>query len=158
MSDEEREESSGFDFSIMAKLNLAVEDLAAEMRLASQRQLMLSQNIWALSLPTLIMPGVTSVLDRGEQLGPRTGQVWDLRRISVSGMTTGTLNVRLDDTTSGEIIAQFTNAGVTTYGKGQATIVAGRRLVFQATGTGTAATIYVAGIQLSASVFADYLL
>lgn len=154
----EDEQGSGFGFEVIAKLNLAVDGLASEMRSARERQQRLSQNIWALSLPKVVMPGVTSTYDVAAQFAPATGQVWDLRRIAVAAMTTGTLNVRLDDAVNGELIASFTAADVKTYGKGVATVVSNRRLCFQATGTGTAAEIWVAGIQMAEAVFADYLL
>lgn len=157
MTDDKRTRTD-VGFELMAQLSASIGSMADEIRKTRERQERLSQNIWSLNLGAFQFSGTTANIDIPESLGPRTGQVWDLRRISAFGFTGGSVVVRLDDPTNGEAIARFATTGLQFYGKGQAFVRAGRRICLQATGTTGVAGVHIAGLQMSDAVFADYLL
>lgn len=142
----------------MAKLSLACDHLTNELAERREQELRLSQNIWPLYLGGQIMSGTTSTLDQPTSYGPRTGQGWSIQRISCSGLTAGSWVVRMNDPVGGDLLAQFTAAGVQYFGKGAIFLTAGQRLTFNAAGTGGAVTFAIAGVQMAADVIADYLL
>lgn len=126
-------------------------------RLLSRR---LSQNLWPLHLGAQVIGGPgQGTLDRPAVYGPRTGQGWGIQRIACGRITVGTLEVRLDDPVNGELLDQFTTAGVAYYGKGQLFLTAGHRLCFNVSGGSGADVVFsISGVQMSADVIGSYLL
>lgn len=155
-------------FEVMARLSASLDGLAGEMKSGRERQDRLSQLISPLIVSKVAVPygGATPGNGVGNTdvpniLGPRTGQVWDVRQISTTGWTTGTMSVFLD-AVDGSLVAQFTAApAVLNFGKGQIIVPAGSRLVIVGAATGgavAAAAVSIRGIQMDAGVLADYLL
>lgn len=68
-------------------------------------------------------------LDNPAQYGPIHGRMWSLRRLNISGYTTGTVTCTID--TSGEPIP-IPEAGMYTFGRGELVLPAGSRLIFTA--------------------------
>jgi hypothetical protein len=77
--------------------------------------------------------GASGIIDSPDLLAVKTGYFWGVRRLTLSGFTAGTATIYLNST-SGEPVAPFPQAGVFTFSKGQLIMHPGDRLVVQATG------------------------
>lgn len=82
-------------------------------------------------------PNAAGVIDLPDLLACKTGYVWSIRRLVVTGFSAGSVAV-YKNAVGGEIVAPFPSAAVFTYGKGQLVLQPGERLIFAGTGlTGT---------------------
>lgn len=95
-----------------------------------------------------------------ELRGPRTGWWWEVRRITCSDFTGGTVQCYLSHAEDdAQILAPFSVAGTYLLGGGQLLLPAGERLLFASSSafTGTA-RIGIGVIQVRADYIAEYLL
>lgn len=149
------------------QLNASITGLAGEMGRARKRQEALSQNIWAFEItpiPFVADADGNALLDVPNLLGSRTGQAWAVHRIAITTAdpttwTQGTVTVAMN-APQGSPVAFFPSPSVETYGKGQVLLTANTKLVVSGAGlpVGQAMQFSMAGIQMSATVLADYLL
>jgi hypothetical protein len=147
----------GFDFA--AGLQASIGSLADELKAwRSERQRTAQAiHLFTLSGMPISLTASAGTLDQPNLLGPRTGHFWDIRRISCTGYTVGTVTVYLNST-SGDIVAVFSTAGVLLNGKAQLMLGANDRLIFSAaTITGTV-TIGLAGVEIDADRIGEYLI
>lgn len=153
--------SIGAEFAVQLKAGL--DGLSRELRLKREKEGRLVQNIHYFTVPAVPIsltgsaPNLTGTLNQPTLFGPRTGMMWDVKRITATGYTTGSVNVYLNST-SGDQVLSFPSVGNNLMGKAQLLLQPNDALVFNATGiTGTVA-IQIAGIELAASCLGDYLL
>ena len=151
-------------FELMARLSASMDNLADQVKASGNRQDRLSQAISPFNIGAIPVNGTgngVGTLDQPNLLGPRTGQVWDVRQISTTGWTAGAVSVFLDNI-GGTLVAYFAaGPALQNYGKGQLLIPAGSRLVVLGAVTGNPTTpvaVAVRGIQMDQRVLADYLL
>lgn len=77
------------------------------------------------------------VIDQPDALMAKTGYWWDIRRLTITGFTAGTITV-YRNANGGEPVAPFAQAGMFTFGKGEVLLHPGDRLV--AVGVSTTGT------------------
>jgi hypothetical protein len=147
----------GFDFS--AQVSASIGSLAEEMKAWRSDRQRLAQAVHPFVIPGIPLSLATGAgtLNQPNIMSPRTGKFWDIRRISCTGYSAGTVTCYLNST-SGDIIALFASAGVLLNGKAQLLIGANDLLVFgAATITGTV-TIGLAGVEVDADRIGEYLI
>lgn len=74
------------------------------------------------------------VIDQPDALMAKTGYWWDIRRLTITGFTAGTVTV-FRNSNGGEPMVPFASAGTSTFGKGEILLHPGDRLVVAGTGT-----------------------
>lgn len=147
---------------VMVSFSASLQANTSELARNRKRQERLANNIWVLDPGTipLALSGGAGTLDQPTLLGPRNGQVWDIKRIGLWGFTgtSGTVNIFVDSI-NGDQWASVNAAGSTFFsGKGSAVLTAGHRLVFQAATITGLVNVNIIGLQISEDVFADYLI
>lgn len=158
---------------LMAKLSLQVGGLQDSSDKLNSARYRLLQNIGPFapqSLDGTVTGGGALTIGRAETLGPRTGKVWDVHRISLSGTLTGSsLYVPIYKTptpavagaTYQNFLCQILIGGtqIQTFGKGQCIVRAGESIMaYQSAGlTATqVGVITVEGIEIAAEYVGEY--
>ena len=147
----------GFDFT--AQLQASIGSLAEEMKAWRSERQRLAQAVHPFVIPGIPLSLTTGAgtLNQPNILSPRTGKFWDIRRISCTGYTAGTVTTYLNST-SGDIVALFSTAGVLLNGKAQLLIGANDLLVFGAASITGTVTIGLAGVEVDADRIGEYLI
>jgi hypothetical protein len=90
-----------------------------------------------LAVPGIPLSAGAGTMDQAQSLGPPQGYYWSVRRLTATGFTAGTVTAFIDST-AGEPVVPFPQAGVFTFGRGEILLHPMSRLVISATGiTGT---------------------
>jgi predicted phage tail protein len=146
-------------FEASASLGLAIEGLTNEMKQARMRSQRLAQLVHPFKVSTIPMT-ITSnagTLNVPNMLGPQTGYYWDVKRITATGFSAGTVTVTLG-AGGGETLTIISAAGSLLLGKAHILLSGSDNLYFTAASiTGTVA-ISLAGIEIAAPVIGEYLL
>lgn len=103
------------------------------------------------------------ILQSVEQLQPKTGLCWSIRRLVAVGFTAGTVTAYLDPVVSGTVITgeslvPWTQAGVFTFGRGELLLMPGDFIAFAASGISGSVTIYGRADQFETWLLPDYLM
>jgi hypothetical protein len=154
------------ELGISAQLCASIDSLTAEMAAQRAQRDRLVQQIHMFTVPAKQMSLTTGagVLQSREHFGPRTGQCWDVRRLTASGFTAGTVNCYLNGVIQGSTVYSndqvvgFPVAGTQTLGKAQLLLQANDHLVFSASGITGSVYIQIAGIALAAPLLGEYLI
>lgn len=104
----------------------------------------------------MILAGGAGTLDQADRYGPKDGYLWDLRRVTVSGFTAGTVTMYRNDT-NGAQLAQWTTPGEWTWSTAQ-WLKMRDRLIWVATGITGTVVIDGEAIEVSNQVLPEYLL
>lgn len=129
-------ETGGFDLQILAGLSASINGLSDQMRRQQDEREQLTQNIRYISnIPYGQITTTGVAYDQPDRMGPRRGFAWDVRRITTTTFSAGTINWYVDAVADNNIVMVFTTAGVSLLGSGQIVIQDGQRLIAQATGS-----------------------
>jgi hypothetical protein len=149
----------GISLEVFAGMSASLGQLVAEAAWQREYKRNLIQEIHPFSVPAqgITLTAGAGTLDQPNLLGPRTGRAWDVRRMSVTGFTAGTVTV-CQTQANADVLAVFSSAGVLLNGKAQLLVNAGDRMIFVASGITGSVTVSIAGIDISATLLGDYLL
>lgn len=145
----------GLSFQFMAGLTASIEGLAAQMENDRAERQCIAQAIHPFKVPGIPVPS-SGTLDQPNLLGPRTGQYWDIHRISCTGFSAGSVTAYLNSA-FGDEVETFAAAGIIKYGKAQQMLTAGDRLVFVATGITGSVVVSFGGTEIAAPYIGYYL-
>lgn len=99
--------------------------------------------------------GANGTLDQPDMYGPKEGYWWDLRRLTVSGFTAGTVDV-YRNTVNGVVLYSFSAAGEKTWSK-QQFLGPRDRLIFVVSGLTGSVQIDGQAMEVSAQYMPVYL-
>jgi hypothetical protein len=152
-------DDGGIAFDFSAGLQASIGSLTDEMKAWRSGRQRLAQAVHPFVIPGIPLSLSTGAgtLNQPNILSPRTGKFWDIRRISCTGYTAGTVTCYLNST-SGDIVALFASAGVLLNGKAQLLIGANDLLVFGAASITGTVTIGLAGVEVDAERIGEYLI
>jgi hypothetical protein len=105
----------------------------------------------------MTLSGSAGTISQPNLHGPRTGQVWDVHSVTVTGFTAGTVTAYLNST-AGDTVLVFSTPGVYQMGKAQLILQASDYLVFGATSITGTVTVQVAGVELARDLLGEYLI
>lgn len=159
---------------LVADLRLTIGGLREDLSKQQQERRMIGQNVYPIQIPagfgTVTGGGALSIRS-SEQFGPRRGKVWDVRRVSVSGLASTSESVSLyRETGSGahrtqiitQITAQSTAAltGIYSPGLGACLLTAGYSLMLSGSSltAGENITVTWDAIEISETWLGEYLL
>lgn len=147
--------SSGADEGLLAQVHLLLGRMHKQADRAENRLTDLQRSIVDVPIFTAANASGSQTIDLPDQLGPRDGWHWDVRRITCWGFSAGTVAVYRNDA-NGEQLANFTSAGQFTW-SGQLLLGARDRLIF--VGSTITGTIRIGGsaIAVADRWWADYL-
>lgn len=144
---------------LQVQLTAAVTSLAGELKRANDYQEQLAQNVQYVSnipLGTITASGVP--LDLPTVMGPRTGQCWEVRRMTAATFSGGTVSFYRDAVADSNLVMEFNTPGIVLLGGGQLILQPGERLVAEAGGLAGVATLSIAVIQIGQPWLPAYLL
>lgn len=142
-----------------AAFSASVDTFAAQVRRRREYEQGLAQNVQYVSnipLGQITSSGVP--LDMPNLMGPRTGQCWEIRRITAATFTGGTVSFYRDSVADTNLVYEFTSAGIALLGGGQLILLPGERLVAQAASLTGNATISIGVVQVAQPWLPAYLL
>jgi hypothetical protein len=149
--------AGGFDLGVFASLGASLGKVAAIMENQQRRRERLFEQLHQVPIGPQLIPIAAStngVLQMPDQLAPKAGFMWSVRRLTVSGFTAGTVVAYKNGAVvggaavgGGEPMIPFSAAGVFTCGRGEELFDQNDQLIFVATGI-TLATGY-AGVQVN---------
>jgi hypothetical protein len=120
------------ELDLGAQLIASLETLTTKLDREEQRRQAMVQAVRQIPI-TAPQANAAGLIDYPDLLAVKTGYYWGVRRLTLSGFSAGTANVYLNSV-NGELLAPFAQAGVATFGRGEALLHPGDRLVVQATG------------------------
>jgi hypothetical protein len=144
---------------IMAGLSASIGNLAGQLEIDRESRRKLAQAIHPFTIPPqpIAVSGGAGSLDQPNILGPRTGKYWDLRRISCTGFSAGTVTVYLSQS-GAEMVGVFSAAGVLTLGKAHILLGGNDRLYFSAASITGTPVVSIAGLEIDATWIGEYLI
>ena len=150
---------TGVGIAAFAGVSAALGNVADELAALRARQDRVAQEVHWFTIPpqAITLSAGAGTLNVPTMLGPRTGRYWDVRRISCTGFTAGTVTVYLSQN-GAEQVAVFSTAGILLNGKAQIFLGANDALYFSAASITGSVTVSIAGIEISAPCIGDYLL
>lgn len=86
----------GVDFSVMLGLQASIDTQNGLLAKQLDQQQQLNQQVYAVEIPPQTVQTTESgtlLIASAELLGPRTGECWDVRRVSISGLAGNTESV-----------------------------------------------------------------
>ena len=146
---------------VFADLQLTLGGIQTELRKQSDERRALNQAIRY--IPQITIPQITTTngeADYPDMLGPRTGQAWEVRRITVNTFSAGTVGVYLGQHAGGDanLILTFPVLGTYLLGGGQLILQPNDRLVFRANSITGNATCTIGVIEIEHRWLGAYLL
>jgi hypothetical protein len=152
-------DGGGIAFDFSAGLQASIGSLTEQLKAWRSDRLRLAQAVHPFVIPGIPLSLTTGAgtLNQPNIMSPRTGRFWDIRRISCTGYTAGTVTCYLNST-SGDIVALFSTAGVLLNGKAQLLIGANDLLVFGAASITGTVTVGLAGVEVDAERIGEYLI
>ena len=150
---------SGLNLEIAARISASLDGMTGELRSQREERARLNEAIYPVTIPAQqgTVSGGAVTIGSAELCGPRTGVVWDVRRVTVIGLAASDV-VTLYRVSTGssalgaqtvneitQITNQTTNAkdGIYSPGLGACLVRAGQSLLIAAASGLTAATITV---------------
>lgn len=130
------------EIELNARLCASLEGLAGQVGAEQEWRRKISEAM--IDVPfglTVPLSGGTGTLTQAPNLGPPLGWWWSVRRLTAVGFTAGTVNVYADST-AGELIAPFPQAGVFTFNRGEQLLRPMQQMIIQATGIAGTVTIW----------------
>lgn len=123
------------ELEMSAQLCASIDGLTAQLQREEQRRQQMCQAVRQVPLATgqMLLSGGAGTIDDPAQLRPGTGYYWGVRRLTLSGFTAGTAIV-YKNSTAGEPVAPYAQAGTFTFGRGELLLSPGDRLVVTAAG------------------------
>jgi hypothetical protein len=102
---------------IMADLNLTLGTVGTQMKQQQTERLQILQSIYPVAVPAQsrqVTAGGALLISSAELLGPRSGIIWDVRRISVTGLASSSESVGVYKVSSTDASAAAAQNYVTT--------------------------------------------
>jgi hypothetical protein len=151
-------DETGVSFQILGALSASINGLSAQIQQERTHRERLTQALhpFVVSQQAITLSAGAGTLDQPNLLGPRTGKFWDLRRISCTGFSAGTVTVYLSQP-SADVLSVFSTAGVLLLGKAHIILGGNDRLYFSAASITGSVTISIAGIEVDADRIGCYL-
>lgn len=152
--------SGGLNLEIMAGLSASLGQIQQDVTYLRGRHGGLCQSIRYISHITAPTANASGIIKADDVLGPKTGQCWDIKRITAANFSGGTVSVYLDShqAPQNQLVA-FSQAGTYLFGKAQLLLGAGDQLVVNcASATGGTVFVSIGVIQIGAPWLADYLI
>lgn len=151
-----RDKIAGTGVELGAKIDVALGALGRQAQRAERRE----NRLWAgvHPVPIAVQPLTASVnVDLANLLGPNDGYYWDVRRLSVWGITAGSVAVYWN-TTDGEKVANFSQDGQYTW-SGQLLLGPRDRLIYVPSSALTG-SVYIGGqaIEVQDEFLPEYLI
>jgi hypothetical protein len=147
---------TGFDLGVFASLGASLGKVAALMESHQRRRERLFEQLHQVPIGPQYIPiaAGAGVLQMPDQLAPKAGFMWSVRRLTVSGFTAGTVVAYKNGAVvggaavgGGEPMIPFAAAGVFTCGRGEELFDQNDQIIFVATGITLSAGF--AGVQVN---------
>jgi hypothetical protein len=149
--------SEGLEVGATAKLTVALNSVASEMRAQREQQRLLSTVIRQIPFAGQIpLTAGAGTLQSQPNMGVPQSFYGSIRRLSAVGFSAGTVTPYIDNV-NGEPIPPFPQAGVFTFSKGEILLHPMSQLVVSATGITGTVTIYGAMDLIEAWFLPTYL-
>lgn len=145
------------ELDLSLQLIASIEGLTEEMRKQHQREQRKAQAIRVIPLAPPQATAAPFTIDTPDLLMAKTGYYWDVRRLSLSGWSAGSVTV-YRNASGGEPVALFATPGILVYGKAHLVLHPGEKLV--AVGTGITGFVQLNGdvVAIESWLFPSYLL
>ena len=154
---------------VIASLGIEIGNLRGEIRKQRDERYEIGQNIYPIQIPSgfgqVTAAGALNI-SSAELFGPRTGKVWDVRRVTVAGLASTSESVTLYRHVSTSFARQNTVTSITgpigTYSPPSAGLIvrAGYHLAIQGTSLTASENVYVSwdAVEISEPWLGTYLL
>jgi hypothetical protein len=125
----------GAGVSVDAGLTIQLGRVADVLESQARRRQQLMQQLHQVPIlgPQVPLAGGAGTLDVPDVFSAKTGYCWSIRRLALTGFSAGTVTV-YKNFAGGEVLVPFPAAGVSTFGRAEALLMPGERLVFVAAG------------------------
>jgi hypothetical protein len=150
----------GATLDVLAGLSLSLGKVADQLAKQANRQEQFIQALHLIEVPVPQITAASGTVDQPELLGPKTGKVWDVKRITAATFTAGTVSLYSGGVqTDQQLMYVFSQSGTLWFGSNQLMLQAGQRLMFAASSTLVGnVTLKIAAVELDAALLPDYLL
>lgn len=150
---------AGIGLEFLASIDAQIGQLTEQAAYQRTRQGTLADSVSYISHITAPVPNAAGIIKADDVLGPKTGQAWEIRRMTAANFTAGTVAVYLDShqAPQNQLVA-FTQAGTFFFGGGQLIISAGDQLVVNASAATGTVFFSIGVVQVAQPWLAEYLL
>lgn len=153
--------AAGFDIELLASLDVNLGRVADQLAYQRDRHESLNQSVK--TIPNIVAPQLVPVssagtIDAADILGPKTGQCWDVKRMTAATFAAGTVTVYRDAQADQNELYVFSQAGSAFFGSLQVTLEAGERLIVVGAGLTGNVTFSFGVIEVAAPWWPAYVL
>lgn len=152
------------DAGVMAQLCVSLDSMAGELRAQRERDewwrtLAASAHMVPVAAGRITLNAGAGTLDTGGagQLGPMRGFYWDVKRLVAASFTAGSVTAYLNQVQDANIFAEWPQAGLYTFGRGEGLLNPQDRLIFVAAGISGNVTISGAAVQFTEQLLPYFL-
>ena len=134
--------SPAIDVEVSARLCASLDGVAAAMdRDYAWRQRIASALRVVTFAGAVSLSGGAGTYDQPDQMQAKTGYIWSIRRLTITGFSAGTV-IAYRNNTAGEQMVPYPLAATNTFGKGEMRLMSEDRLIISATSITGTVTFY----------------